>query len=72
MGLHLRDVPLETSVEGLGDHPLDGSTLESAERATLIRQLLNELPPRQQEVILLKHFGNLRNREIAQILERCV
>jgi RNA polymerase sigma factor (sigma-70 family) len=31
--------------------------------------MLNELPPRQREVILLKYFGNLRNREIGQILE---
>lgn len=69
MGSHLRDVPLETLPEAPGEHPLNGSTIESAERATLIRELLNELPPRQREVILLKFFGSLRNREIARILE---
>ncbi|MDH5605917.1 MAG: RNA polymerase sigma factor [Anaerolineae bacterium] len=33
-----------------------------------LRQLIAELPPRQQEVITLKFFGGLRNREIAQAL----
>jgi RNA polymerase sigma-70 factor (ECF subfamily) len=69
MGPHIHDVPLEASPEAHGEHTLAGSTLESAEHAALIRELLNDLPPRQREVILLKYFGNLRNREIGQILE---
>lgn len=69
MGPRLHDMPLETSLEAPSVHPLGDSTIESVERAALIREMLNELPSRQREVILLKYFGNLRNREIAQILE---
>ncbi len=33
------------------------------------RTLIQQLPPRQQEVITLKFFGHLRNQEIAAILK---
>ena len=33
-----------------------------------LRRLIDTLSPRRQEVILLKFFGGLRNREIGQIL----
>lgn len=68
MGPHAHDAPLDASLEAPGNQSLAVSTLESAERATMIRVLLNDLPPRQREVILLKYFGDLRNREIGQIL----
>ncbi len=69
MGPRRHDVALEESPEAHGEQSPAGATLESAERAALIRELLNDLPPRQREVILLKYFGNLRNREIGRILE---
>lgn len=38
------------------------------EKFAQLRRLINVLPPRRQEVILLKFFGRLRNQEIATIL----
>ena len=53
---------------GGDDPPLDGLA-EASERAALIRRLVASLPPRRQEVILLRFFGGLSNREIAAILD---
>jgi RNA polymerase sigma-70 factor (ECF subfamily) len=44
------------------------ATLEQAEDAQLIRRLIQSLSPRRQEVVTLRFFGGLRNREIAQVL----
>ena len=33
-----------------------------------LRRLVEELPPRRREVISLKYFGGLQNREIAAVL----
>lgn len=33
-----------------------------------LRELINQLPPRRQEIINLRFFGELRNKEIADIL----
>jgi RNA polymerase sigma-70 factor (ECF subfamily) len=38
------------------------------EKFAQLRRLIYALPPRRQEVILLKFFGRLRNQEIATIL----
>jgi RNA polymerase sigma-70 factor (ECF subfamily) len=38
------------------------------EKFAQLRQLIDALPSRRQEVILLKFFGRLRNQEIAKIL----
>lgn len=38
------------------------------EKFTQLRRLIFELPSRRQEVILLKFFGRLRNKEIATVL----
>lgn len=39
------------------------------ERFIQVQQHLQSLPSRQQEVILLKYFGGLRNQEIATLLD---
>jgi RNA polymerase sigma-70 factor (ECF subfamily) len=39
------------------------------EKFAQLRRLIDALPSRRQEVILLKFFGKLRNQEIATILE---
>lgn len=38
------------------------------EKFAYLRKLINQLPPRRQEIINLKFFGELRNKEIAEIL----
>lgn len=68
IGAHAHDVSLETVSETHGGLSTAGTTLETLERTELIKKLLDELPPRKREVILLKFFGDLRNREIAHIL----
>ena len=42
--------------------------LEREEEAHLLRVLIDSLPPRRQEVIALRFFGGLRNREIAEVM----
>jgi RNA polymerase sigma-70 factor (ECF subfamily) len=38
------------------------------EQFTRLAALIDTLPPRRQEVITLRFYGNLRNREIAEVL----
>lgn len=42
--------------------------VEHAEEARLIRGLIQSLSPRRQEVVTLRFFAGLRNREIAEVL----
>lgn len=48
------------------DDPAAG--VEEAEAGRLIRELIRSLPPRRQEVVALRFFGGLRNREIAEVI----
>jgi RNA polymerase sigma-70 factor (ECF subfamily) len=47
---------------------LDGLLIEQ-ERAAELRAMLNRLPERRREVMMLKYFSELRNQEIAQVLD---
>jgi RNA polymerase sigma-70 factor (ECF subfamily) len=67
MGSRASDVSLEALAEVGDNRPGANPTLESAGPAA-IRELVRALPPRRQEVVLLKYFGGLRNSEIAAIL----
>ncbi len=49
--------------------PLPETILTQQETFQQIRALIATLSPRRQEIITLKFFGGLRNREIANILE---
>lgn len=59
-------------IDSLGSHrdsaPLPEDELLRQERLVRLQQLLNTLSSRQQEIITLKFFGQLRNQQIAQIL----
>lgn len=60
--------PLEDSAEISAPGPsLDQIILESAEAAALYA-LVRGLPERQREVVTLRYYGGLRNREIADVL----
>lgn len=41
--------------------------MEDAETVNTIRQLVNELPDDQKEVLLLRHYGDLTFKEIAEL-----
>lgn len=49
------------------DHE-SGSALEHAERRATVRTALATLPRREQEVVLLKFYGQLSNGELARVL----
>jgi RNA polymerase sigma-70 factor (ECF subfamily) len=59
-------------LEAVPDMPDMGPGLDFAltrrEQAAQLRELINGLSPRRREVILLRFFGGLRNREIAKVL----
>ncbi len=61
-----------TSLEDLPDLSSDNllpyDTAVQAEQFLYLRHLIGTLSPRRQEIITLKFFGGLRNREIAQML----
>lgn len=61
-------VPLDAAADlpDAGPSP-DGAALQGEERARL-RRLVGALPPRRQEVVALRFFAGLRNREIAAVL----
>jgi RNA polymerase sigma-70 factor (ECF subfamily) len=61
-------VPLD-ELPDLQTHSLLPSDLIlQKEKFERLRQLINTLTPRQQEIITLRFFGGLRNQEIAEIL----
>jgi len=59
---------LDAAADVRDDRATPDEAAESAERVRRVRRLVEALPPRRQEVILLKFFGGLPNREIAAIL----
>ena len=61
-------LPLHELPEIPGNTPLPDDILVRKESFDQLRRLILELPPRQQEVITLRFFGGLRNREIAEVL----
>lgn len=61
-------VALDAAEDVRDTRPPPDEAAESAERVGRMRSLVGALPPRRQEVILLKFFGGLSNREIAPIL----
>jgi RNA polymerase sigma-70 factor, ECF subfamily len=62
--LPLEDIP---QLEASTLLPLDA--VLQKQRLAQMRRLINSLSPRQQEIVTLKFFGELQNREIAVLLE---
>ncbi|MCC6801481.1 MAG: sigma-70 family RNA polymerase sigma factor [Anaerolineae bacterium] len=62
-------VPYDALEDAPADDPLPDVVLARAENAAHIRQLVRTLPPRRQEVLVLRFFAGLRNHEIARVLE---
>lgn len=61
-------LPLESIAEVPDSALLPENAVEQAESAIRLRQMLDTLPRRRREVIILKFFGGLRNREIAHVI----
>ncbi len=60
-------LPLD-AMRGVEEDNLPEATFIRAEESARLRSLLALVPPRRQEIVTLKFFGGLRNREIAQAL----
>jgi len=63
-----RVISLEELPDLANSELLPNDRLVQKEQLALLRQLINSLPSRQQEIITLRFFGALRNSEIAGLL----
>ncbi|RLC54686.1 MAG: hypothetical protein DRI80_18935, partial [Chloroflexota bacterium] len=61
-------VPLEELPELKASTLLPADAVLQKEKFAYLRRLIGTLSPRRQEVITLKFFGGLRNKEIAALL----
>ena len=61
-------VPLDELPDLQAHSLLPSDLILQKEKFERLRQLINTLTPRQQEIITLRFFGGLRNQEIAEIL----
>ena len=52
-----------------GDAMMPGDALARKELLARLRRLIGTLSPRQQEIVTLRFFGELRNKEIAALLD---
>jgi RNA polymerase sigma-70 factor, ECF subfamily len=62
------DIPLDELPDIAGYDPTPEQALVRKERFAAVRAVLADLPPRRAEVLTLKFYGELRNKEIAVVL----
>jgi RNA polymerase sigma-70 factor (ECF subfamily) len=62
------DIPMDELPDIAGYDPTPEQALVRKERFAAVRAALAELPPRRAEVLTLKFYGELRNKEIAAVL----
>ena len=62
--LHLDDLP---EIESYS--PTPEQMIARKERFARLRDLILKLSPRRREIVLLKYFGEMRNQEIAALLD---
>jgi RNA polymerase sigma-70 factor (ECF subfamily) len=63
-----KEVDLSTLNQLKGDVKQPPDVVLEKQRAVALRELIATLSPRRQELITLKFFGGLRNKEIAALL----
>lgn len=63
-----RDVPLDDLPDLPGSDVGPEHDVQRKERFAAIRRLILRLSPREQEVISMRYFAGVRNREIAEVL----
>ncbi len=62
-------IPPEMLPDLPGDAMMPGDALARKELLARLRRLIGMLSPRQQEIVTLRFFGGLRNKEIAVLLD---
>lgn len=62
------DIPLDELPDIAGGGPTPEQVLERKERFAAVRAAIGRLPARRQEVVTLRFYGELRNREVAAVL----
>ncbi|MDI6873075.1 RNA polymerase sigma factor [Candidatus Solincola sp.] len=62
-----RERKAATAHEAPGEPPV-GETLEEEERRRAVREALEELPPTQRQVVIMKYFSGMNNTEVASAL----
>lgn len=63
------DDGVETEIEFVAPDSTPSQSLLEQERADIVRQALLRLPENYRSVLVLKHYENLKFREIAEVLE---
>ncbi len=63
-GIH----PIDDFASFPSEHPMPEDWLAEQERARRVRAMLTTLAPRRQEIMTLRFYGGLRNKEIAVVL----
>ncbi|NGP77719.1 RNA polymerase sigma factor [Balneolaceae bacterium YR4-1] len=67
-----RSQPLETIEESPIVKSINGNpdlSIQQRELGTILQQALNQLPPEQRIVVIMKEYEGLKFREIAEVLE---
>ncbi|MEQ8674766.1 MAG: sigma-70 family RNA polymerase sigma factor [Aggregatilineales bacterium] len=65
---YLPPVPLDDLPELHSDTPTPDERLMQKERLARLRDTITTLSPRRQEIVTLRFFGELKNKEIAEVL----
>lgn len=63
-----KGIRLEQIAEPEDEHPPIDSQLQTEDRAVALRRALAELPDRQRQAVILRHFEGLANPDIAEVL----
>lgn len=63
----LESLGTHTEAAGQGSNP--AMSLEHRELGSILQQALNQLPPEQKVVVIMKEYEGLKFREIAEVLE---
>lgn len=67
-----RSLPLEEAPDPEDDRPGAQQALETRERVAALHRAVSALPERQRDAIRMRHFDDLSNIEIAEIMETSV
>jgi RNA polymerase sigma-70 factor (ECF subfamily) len=62
-------VGLDAVDDPIDDAPAASEVVQNASRNDALQQALMELPTRQRQAVVLRHFDGLSNGEIAEVLE---
>ena len=58
----------QITADGTVPERVDGRALSSVEDRALLTSLLQSLPPRERQIVVLRHYSDLPEREVADLL----